>query len=172
MNNKITNSTIFITGGAGFIGSYVIEELLLNYQPKKIIILDNLIRGSFENMMSFIDNPIIDFREGDIRNSDILEKCIEGSDYVFHMAALRINACAANQQEGFEVMIQATFNIANLCLKHKVKKLFIHPQLLFMVWLSISQLQKQIIHITIKPFMVELKCGANNYSVLINLCII
>ena len=43
MNNKITNSTIFITGGAGFIGSYVIEELLLNYQPKKIIILDNLI---------------------------------------------------------------------------------------------------------------------------------
>ena len=114
MNNKITNSTIFITGGAGFIGSYVIEELLLNYQPKKIIILDNLIRGSFENMMSFIDNPIIDFREGDIRNSDILEKCIEGSDYVFHMAALRINACAANQQEGFEVMIQATFNIANL----------------------------------------------------------
>ena len=74
-------------------------------------------------MMSFIDNPIIDFREGDIRNSDILEKCIEGSDYVFHMAALRINACAANQQEGFEVMIQATFNIANLCLKHKVKKI-------------------------------------------------
>jgi hypothetical protein len=61
MNNKITNSTICITGGAGFIGSYVIEELLLNYQPKKIIILDNLIRGSFENMRSFIDNPIIDF---------------------------------------------------------------------------------------------------------------
>ena len=122
MTDKITNSTIFITGGAGFIGSYVIEELLSNHQPKKIIILDNLIRGSFENMKSFINNPIIDFREGDIRNSDLLEKCIEGSDYVFHMAALRINACAANQQEGFEVMIQATFNIANLCLKHKVKK--------------------------------------------------
>ena len=121
--NKITNATIFVTGGAGFIGSYVIEELLLNYQPKKIIILDNLIRGSFENMKGFINDPRVEFIEGDIRNKELLEKCIEGSDYVFHMAALRINACAANQQEGFEVMIQATFNIANLCLKHKVKKI-------------------------------------------------
>ena len=121
--NKITNATIFVTGGAGFIGSYVIEELLLNYQPKKIIILDNLIRGSFENMKGFINDPRVEFIEGDIRNNELLEKCIEGSDYVFHMAALRINACAANQQEGFEVMIQATFNIANLCLKHKVKKI-------------------------------------------------
>ena len=122
MTNKIKDSTIFVSGGAGFIGSYVIEELLI-HQPKKIIILDNLIRGSFENMKGFINDPRIEFIEGDIRNNELLEKCIEGSDYVFHMAALRINACAANQQEGFEVMIQATFNIANLCLKHKVKKI-------------------------------------------------
>ena len=120
--NKIKDSTIFVSGGAGFIGSYVIEELLI-HQPKKIIILDNLIRGSFENMKGFINDPRVEFIEGDIRNNELLEKCIEGSDYVFHMAALRINACAANQQEGFEVMIQATFNIANLCLKHKVKKI-------------------------------------------------
>ena len=120
--NKIKDSTIFVSGGAGFIGSYVIEELL-THQPKKIIILDNLIRGSFENMKGFINDPRVEFIEGDIRNIELLEKCIAGTDYVFHMAALRINACAANQQEGFEVMIQATFNIANLCLKHKVKKI-------------------------------------------------
>ena len=121
--NKITNATIFVTGGAGFIGSYVIEELLLNYQPKKIIILDNLIRGSFENMKGFINDPRVEFIEGDIRNNELLEKCIAGTDYVFHMAALRINACAASPQDGFEVMLQATFNIANLCVKHKVKKI-------------------------------------------------
>ena len=120
--NKIKDSTIFVSGGAGFIGSYVIEELLI-HQSKKIIILDNLIRGSFENMKGFINDPRVEFIEGDIRNNELLEKCIAGTDYVFHMAALRINACAANQQEGFEVMIQATFNIANLCLKHKVKKI-------------------------------------------------
>lgn len=121
MKTKITDSTIFVSGGAGFIGSYVIE-LLIQHKPKKIIILDNLIRGSFENMKSYINEPNIEFIEGDIRNAELLEKCIAGTDYVFHMAALRINACAANPQDGFEVMLQSTFNLANLCVKHKVKK--------------------------------------------------
>lgn len=120
--NKINNSTIFVTGGAGFIGSYVIEELLSKHEPKKIIILDNLIRGSFENMKGFIKDPRVEFIEGDIRNNELLEKCITGTDFVFHMAALRINACAASPQDGFEVMLQATFNLANLCVKHKIKK--------------------------------------------------
>ena len=123
MTNKIKNSTIFVSGGAGFIGSYIIEELLSQHEPKKIIILDNLIRGSFENMKGFINDTRVEFIEGDIRNNELLEKCIAGTDYVFHMAALRINACAASPQDGFEVMLQATFNIANLCLKHKVKKI-------------------------------------------------
>ena len=45
MLNKVKDSTILVTGGAGFIGSYVIEELI-PLQPKKIIIIDNFIRGS------------------------------------------------------------------------------------------------------------------------------
>jgi UDP-glucose 4-epimerase len=73
-------------------------------------------------MKGFINDSQVEFIEGDIRNNELLEKCITGTDYVFHMAALRINACAASPQDGFEVMLQATFNIANLCVKHKVKK--------------------------------------------------
>ncbi|QHT72098.1 NAD-dependent epimerase/dehydratase family protein [Rhodocytophaga rosea] len=115
------NAKIFITGGAGFIGSYVVEELLA-YKPARIIILDNLIRGSLENMQAFINNPVIEFVEGDIRDRELLEKCVAGADYVFHMAALRINSCAANPRDGFEVMLQSTFELAELCLKHKVKK--------------------------------------------------
>jgi len=119
--NKIHNATILVTGGAGFIGSYVIEELL-THNPGKIIIIDNFIRGTHANMKNFAANPVIEFHEGDIRDNELLEKCVAGCDYVFHMAALRINACAASPQDGFEVMLQATFNLANLCLKHKVKK--------------------------------------------------
>jgi UDP-glucose 4-epimerase len=52
-----------------------------------------------------------------------VEECISGCDYVFHMAALRINACAANPREGFEVMTKSTFELAELCVKHKVKKI-------------------------------------------------
>jgi UDP-glucose 4-epimerase len=121
MQNKIKDSVIFVSGGAGFIGSYLIEELM-QHQPKKIIILDNLIRGSLENMKNFSKDPRVEFIEGDIRDNALLEKCIAGSDYVFHMAALRINACVADPQAGFEVMLHSTFNLANLCVKHKVKK--------------------------------------------------
>ena len=121
MLNKVKNSTILVTGGAGFIGSYVIEELI-PLQPKKIIIIDNFIRGSRENMKSFINNPVIELHEADIRDTDKLEQCIEGCDYIFHMAALRINACAANPGDGFDVMLKSTFEIAQLAVKRKIKK--------------------------------------------------
>ena len=121
MQTKIKDTTILVTGGAGFIGSFVIEELLL-LQPRKIIIIDNFIRGSRNNMKSFENNAIVEFHEGDIRNLDLLERCVSVSDFVFHMAALRINACAANPAEGFDVMLKATFDLAQLCVKHNVKK--------------------------------------------------
>lgn len=121
MQNKIKNSTILVTGGAGFIGSYVVEELLF-CQPKKIIIIDNFIRGSISNMKIFYNNSLIEFIEGDIRDFLLLEKCISECDFVFHMAALRINSCAANPREGFEVMLKSTFDLAELCVKHKIKK--------------------------------------------------
>ncbi len=121
-NTKIHNSTILITGGAGFIGSYLAEELL-KYSPGKIIIIDNLIRGSYENMKEFINNPVVEFAEGDIKNETLLEKYIPQSDYIFHMAALRINACAADPSDGFETMVRAPFSIAELSRKHKVKKI-------------------------------------------------
>jgi UDP-glucose 4-epimerase len=112
---------VFVSGGAGFIGSYVVEELV-KLGVEKIMILDNLIRGSHDNMASFIAHPSVEYIQGDIRDTALLEKCIEGSTYVFHMAALRINACAANPRDGFDVMIKATYDVAELCVKHKVKK--------------------------------------------------
>src|SRR5581483_3479012 len=121
MAYEITGKSILITGGAGFIGSYVVEQLL-PHKPKKIIIIDNLIRGSLDNMASFAFNPVVEFVNGDIRDNAKLESCFKNIDYVFHMAALRINSCAANPEEGFEVMLKSTFNLAQLCLKHKAKK--------------------------------------------------
>jgi UDP-glucose 4-epimerase len=121
MHSKLFNSSILITGGAGFIGSFVVEELL-HYQPRKIIILDSLIRGSRENMANFITNPAVEFIYGDLRDSNLLEHCVSQAEYVFHMAALRINACAAEPREGFEVMLRSTLELAELCVRYQVKK--------------------------------------------------
>jgi len=120
-NSKITGSRILVTGGAGFIGSFVIE-LLLPHNPKKVIIIDNFIRGTEANMQNFANHPAIELHKGDIRDLDLLESCIAQSDYVFHMAALRINACYADPEQGFEVMCTSTFRVAQLCVKHKIKK--------------------------------------------------
>ena len=119
--NKVKDSVILVTGGAGFIGSYVVEELL-QLEPKEIRIIDNFIRGSEANMKSFRNNPLLTFVNGDIRDIALMEELITGCNYVFHMAALRINACAANPAQGFDVMMKATFQLAELCVKHKVKK--------------------------------------------------
>ena len=119
--NKIQDSTILVTGGAGFIGSYVVE-LLLELKPKQIRIIDNYVRGSEANMVSFLQDSRVEIIEGDIRNTELLDQLMNGCDYVFHMAALRINSCAANTKEGFEVMLQSTFNLAELAVKHSIKK--------------------------------------------------
>jgi len=121
MLNKIQGSNILITGGAGFIGSFVVEELL-KFNPNKIIIIDNLSRGSYDNMDSFIKNSCVKFIEEDIRNTVILDQNLNQVDYVFHMAALRINACAASPKDGFDVMLKSTFELAELCVKHQIKK--------------------------------------------------
>lgn len=120
--NKIFNSSILITGGAGFIGSYVVEELL-KLEPRKILILDNFIRGSEENMTNFRNDEKVEFYFGDLRDVVLLEQLVQQSDYVFHMAALRINACAADPREGFDVMVKATFDLIELCKKHQIKKI-------------------------------------------------
>ena len=98
MLNKVKDSTILVTGGAGFIGSYVIEELI-PLQPKKIIIIDNFIRGSRENMKSFINNPVIELHEADIRDTERLEQCICRLRLYFSYGRITYQ-CLCSQSEG------------------------------------------------------------------------
>lgn len=84
--NKLTNSKILITGGAGFIGSNLIEYFLKG--NNEVVCLDNLSTGHKKNIAEFMDNPNFQFLEGDIRHLDICKIAVRDCDYVFHQAAL------------------------------------------------------------------------------------
>ncbi|MFA6659735.1 MAG: SDR family oxidoreductase [Victivallaceae bacterium] len=86
MNKKIENSRILVTGGAGFIGSNLVEVLLS--QCNEVVVLDNFATGKRENLAPFAENPHFTLIEGDIRNMATCRQAVDGIDYVLHEAAL------------------------------------------------------------------------------------
>ncbi len=75
-----------VTGGAGFIGSHLVEALI--NQGYEVRVLDNLSSGCLDNLSTVGDNDAFTFIEGDVRDSDIVEQSVNGIDYVFHQAAV------------------------------------------------------------------------------------
>lgn len=120
--NELKNSKILIIGGAGFVGSFT-ADLLLDEDAKEIILVDNLIRGSEDNIKNAVRSGKVKFVKGDIRDVKLLNEVFEGVDYCFHMAALRITRCRDNPKEALEIMHQGTFNVVEACIEHKIKKL-------------------------------------------------
>jgi len=86
MERILSDSRVLVTGGAGFIGSNLVESLL--FSGNYVVCLDNFSTGKRENLISFIDNPKFKLIEGDIRNYDDCVKAVEKIDIVFHEAAL------------------------------------------------------------------------------------
>jgi UDP-N-acetylglucosamine 4-epimerase len=79
--------TFLITGGAGFIGSNLVEYLL-QYDAKKVRVLDNFSTGFRHNVESFFAHPAFELTEGDIRDMEACKEAVKGIDYVLHQAAL------------------------------------------------------------------------------------
>lgn len=79
--------SFLITGGAGFIGSHLVEYLL-KHNARKVVVLDNLATGSAENLEPFMQNPTFEFIEGDIRHLADCQRACEGVQIVLHQAAL------------------------------------------------------------------------------------
>lgn len=86
-DKDLSKFNFLVTGGAGFIGSNIVEYLL-KYGVKKVRVLDNLSNGYYENISEFESEPNFEFQEGDIRNLEDCEKAVEGIDIVLHQAAL------------------------------------------------------------------------------------
>jgi len=108
---------ILITGGAGFIGSHLAEELAR--QGNKITIYDNLLTGRLNNL-SKIPHTFI---QGDIRNLDLLTAAARNCDIVFHLAALTsVTESMANMDEYLAVNLMGTINVLKAAKTGRVKK--------------------------------------------------
>jgi UDP-glucose 4-epimerase len=118
----INGSSILVTGGCGLVGSTTIDLLLRDHSPKRIVILDNLNRGTLANVEQALKDPRVTLLREDIRDVAAIRRATEGMDAVIHMATLRITACAAEPREALEVMCDGSFNVLEAAQMMGVKK--------------------------------------------------
>jgi UDP-glucose 4-epimerase len=121
---NLENSKVLVIGGAGFIGSFVVAELLKE-KVAQVVVYDNFTRGKREYLTEQLTDPRCSIFPigGDIRDLDILDTAVKGMDYVICLSAMWLLHCKDYPRTAFEVNIAGTFNVLEACVKHKIKKL-------------------------------------------------
>jgi nucleoside-diphosphate-sugar epimerase len=113
-------SKYLVTGGAGFIGSNIVEALVK--KGEQVRVLDDLSTGKEENLMPFMDK--IEFIKGDIRSESDVRKALHGIDFVIHQAALRsVPKSVENPMASNDVNITGTLNLLMHAHKEGIKRL-------------------------------------------------
>jgi UDP-glucose 4-epimerase len=121
MSNSLEGSVVLVTGGAGLIGSHIVDRLV-DEGVREVRVLDNLVRGRLENLAQARARLPLTFFEGDVRDRGILAKAVSGCDYVFHQAAIRITLCAESPRECIDVLVGGTLNVFEAAESAGVRK--------------------------------------------------
>lgn len=119
---SLHGSRILVTGGCGLVGSTTVDLLLREHGPERIVVLDNLTRGSLTNLQHALADRRITLVVGDIRDPKVVRQATLGMDFVIHMATLRITACAAEPRQALGVMCDGSFNVLEAAQAEGVDK--------------------------------------------------
>lgn len=120
----VNGSRILVTGGAGAIGSTLVDQLL-DHGAAEIVVLDNFVRGRRENLARATASGRVEIVEGDIGDRELVIELSESTDLVFHQAALRITQCAEEPRLAVEVLVDGTFNVVEAAVRAGVRKLVV-----------------------------------------------
>ena len=117
----IRDQRCLVTGGAGTIGSTIVDQLV-RAGAAEVIVVDNLVRGRTENLASAREQGTVRLIEGDIRDGALMRSLMSGMDFVFHQAAIRITQCAAEPRLALEVLVDGTYEVIEAAADAGVKK--------------------------------------------------
>jgi len=109
-----------VTGGAGFIGSHLVEALV--QKGFKVRVLDSLIKGKLSSIKYLIDQGKVEFYEGDVRNRDAVDEAMKGVDYVFHTAGIHIEKSVKSPDDCISTNIQGSYNVFISASHHNVRR--------------------------------------------------
>jgi UDP-glucose 4-epimerase len=121
MSANFEGAHVFITGGAGFVGSHITDQVL-SLGAERVVIIDDFERGSRRNLADAVATGRVEVHVGDICDRQLVERLMDGCDFVCHQAALRITQCAEDPVRAAQVMILGTQNVLEAAVKHRVRK--------------------------------------------------
>ncbi len=117
----IKGQRCLVTGGAGTIGSTIVDQLVAA-EAAEVIVLDNLVRGRPGNLAGALAAGKVRLTEGDIRDRELVASLMTGIDLVFHQAAIRITQCATEPRLALEVLVDGTYEVVEAAADAGVRK--------------------------------------------------
>ncbi len=118
---NLSDSRILVIGGAGFVGSHIVDQLLLE-PVRKVVVLDNFVRGTRANLAGAARDNRLQVVDGSVLDRPLLAKLMTGTDCVFHLAALWLFECVHEPRSALEVNVNGTYNVVETAAAAGVKK--------------------------------------------------